>query len=271
MPSPEAFRERRRGALKRRIRKASRPNPPRAVEARYERALVRLSRELSAEIDRAIQPYLADARAREDAAIASTFGYDFGNLRIKIMERVRLGKISPIVDQFGREIHAANTRELTRLLGIDLATETPEVQAILAEIRTANVALISSIAERQLSDVFRVVTESVINGTRVETLAAQIRERYSVSESRARLIARDQTLKANASLTEERHKTAGITHYVWSSSRDERVRPIHGELDGFVFAWADPPITSEDGAANHPGEDFQCRCAAVPVLDGSPT
>jgi SPP1 gp7 family putative phage head morphogenesis protein len=262
-------RERRRARGERRPRRGPRPNTPRAAEARYERALVRLVRELVKIVNRTIQPHLrfAAKREREDAEISTTFGVDFGNLRIRIMRLIRSKRISPIVDQFGNEILKGNTREMTRLLGIDLAAETPATQLILANIRAANVQLIESIAERLLGDVHRVVTESVINGTRVETLAGQLKERYSVSESRARLIARDQTLKANASLTEERHAQAGITHYVWSSARDEMVREIHAELDGFVFAWNDPPITSESGERNHPGEDYQCRCVAIPVVD----
>lgn len=266
------FRERRRAQRRRRTRgRGPRPTSPRRVEQRYERALVKFSRELIAEVNRTISVYVRQAReaaAREDAEIdTGTFGVDFGNLRIRIGRLVRGKRVSAIVDQWGREIAEWNTREMRRLLKIDLAAESVAVQSVLAAARTTNVQLITSIADRLLGDVFRVVTESVINGTRVETLATQIQERYQVSDSRARLIARDQTLKANANLTQERHREAGVTQYVWSSSRDERVREIHANLDGFVFDWNDPPITSEDGSTNHPGEDIQCRCTAIPVLD----
>jgi SPP1 gp7 family putative phage head morphogenesis protein len=228
--------------------------------------LLKLVRTLVKRIKRTIDPHLRFAAKREDAEISTTFGADFGNLRIQIMRLVRSGEVSPIVDQFGREILKGNTREMRRILRLDLAAETPEIQLILSGLRRQNVALIESIAEKLLGDVFRVVTESIIDGTRVETLASRLAERYSVSESRARLIARDQTLKANASLTETRHAQAGVTQYIWSSSRDERVRPTHADLDGSVFSWDDPPVTSEDGARNHPGEDFQCRCVAIPVV-----
>ena len=246
------FRERRRAQRRRRTRgRGPRPTSPRRVEQRYERALVKFSRELIAEVNRTISVYVRQAReaaAREDAEIdTGTFGVDFGNLRIRIGRLVRGKRVSAIVDQWGREIAEWNTREMRRLLKIDLAAESVAVQSVLAAARTTNVQLITSIADRLLGDVFRVVTESVINGTRVETLATQIQERYQVSDSRARLIARDQTLKANANLTQERHREAGVTQYVWSSSRDERVREIH--------------------ATNHPGEDIQCRCTAIPVLD----
>jgi len=228
---------------------------------------------MSALVDRTIQPYIAHARKaeageREDVQIdTALLGHDYGTLRIMIGRMVREAEISPIVDQWGREIRKWNGREMARLLLIDLSEESPELLATLANARATNVRLIQSIGDRLLGDVFETVTRSVMAGTRVEALASRIQERYSVSDSRARLIARDQTLKANADLTRVRHREAGVTSYVWSSSRDERVRDVHAELDGFEFRWDDPPITSLTGERNHPGEDYQCRCVAVPVLD----
>lgn len=49
---------------------------------------------------------------------------------------------------------------------------------------------------------------------------------------------------------------------------------MHQELDGTEQSWDDPPVTNEDGDRNHPGEDYQCRCVAYPILDeldGEPT
>jgi SPP1 gp7 family putative phage head morphogenesis protein len=53
-----------------------------------------------------------------------------------------------------------------------------------------------------------------------------------------------------------------VEEYVWSTSRDERVRPSHSAKDGKRFKWNDPP--SDTG---HPGNEIQCRCVAIPVLD----
>jgi GNAT superfamily N-acetyltransferase len=45
------------------------------------------------------------------------------------------------------------------------------------------------------------------------------------------------------------------------------VRDMHDELEGTEHAWDDPPVTDKYGNRNHPGEDYQCRCVAVPILD----
>jgi predicted chitinase len=49
--------------------------------------------------------------------------------------------------------------------------------------------------------------------------------------------------------------------YIWRSADDRRVRAAHAENDDQVFAWSAPP------AGGHPGQDWNCRCTAEPVLD----
>ena len=84
-----------------------------------------------------------------------------------------------------------------------------------------------------------------------------------MSESRAELIARDQTLKLNGAITKARQTSAGVNSYTWNTSHDDRVRESHAALDGQIISWDAPP------EAGHPGEDFQCRCVPIPVIEGS--
>ena len=100
MTSLAKRRARRRKAVSKR---RSRPRSPRIVEARYERTLVKISRNISKVIDKALVPVLRDAAKREDAEIPPTFARDFGSVRIRIMRLVGKREVSPIVDQFGRE------------------------------------------------------------------------------------------------------------------------------------------------------------------------
>jgi hypothetical protein len=55
-----------------------------------------------------------------------------------------------------------------------------------------------------------------------------------------------------------------VTHYIWRSQDDEKVRPAHAERDDRVFAWDD---AFADGP---PGHAYNCRCHAEPaILDGN--
>jgi uncharacterized protein with gpF-like domain len=51
--------------------------------------------------------------------------------------------------------------------------------------------------------------------------------------------------------------------------RDRFVRSPHAELDGGEFAWGEFPLTaleSSSGAPCEPGDDYNCRCLASPVI-----
>ncbi len=49
--------------------------------------------------------------------------------------------------------------------------------------------------------------------------------------------------------------------YIWRSSDDSRVRAAHAEYDDRILPWSDP---TEGG---HPGQGWNCRCIAEPIID----
>lgn len=125
-----------------------------------------------------------------------------------------------------------------------------------------NVELIQDVPAKFIDDVRDFVEENWSSGRRWEELVDEIDARLGGNaESRAKLIARDQTAKMNGTLNRVRQQNLGIDQYEWSASNDERTRPMHANLDGKIFSWDRPPVTNEDGDENHPGEDFACFTA----------
>jgi hypothetical protein len=59
---------------------------------------------------------------------------------------------------------------------------------------------------------------------------------------------------------------AGATHYVWTTRRDERVRPLHVLLEGTLQRWDDPPLAGLPAFFGHPGHAAGCRCVPFPIL-----
>lgn len=130
----------------------------------------------------------------------------------------------------------------------------------VAEAIATNVVLIKSLPSEQLDQVEKIVLNGLQSGQRAESMVEAIKALGTKSERRAALIARDQVGKITSRLTQIRQQKMGITHYYWSCSRDERVRPLHYARHNKLFAWNNPP---DDG---HPGIAINCRCVAIPYI-----
>lgn len=180
-------------------------------------------------------------------------------------DKVTDGMLAPIFSWF--DAHSTNVAEAQRKLqarsglAVKPSQQSARVQAAIVKARQDARALIVS-ASQDFSDDLDVVLKDPKNiGARVEDLRDQLLARGNVSESRATLIARDQTYKLNAAVTRAHHEDAGVTSYWWSTSLDERVRPEHKDLEGQVFQYSAP---SDEG---NPGDPINCRCVAIPVFD----
>ncbi len=158
------------------------------------------------------------------------------------------------------------TSNQTQFEGMGLPT--PNIPKAVPEIggwMKDSVGRISGVQNDELDTIHEILVAG--QGRRHEAIAAEIEERLGMVEEKAEAIARDQVLTLNGKITRHRHVAAGIKSYIWTTAGDERVRSEHEELDGQEFSWDSPP---EPG---HPGEDYNCRCVAYPVIpdldDGS--
>ena len=182
------------------------------------------------------------------------------NQAIKEMQRV------------GPQVNEYNKAQWKRLMrsqyGVDPTKENPEkYRSLLGNWSRNNSLLIKDIPFKTSNQIAAQTREALIQGTNLKDLTKQVfdimSERTEVSDSRATLIARDQVAKLNGELTKERQQDIGVEGYIWRTVGDERVRESHEEVDGQYFSWDNPPSETDD---NHPGEDYQCRCWAEPVL-----
>jgi SPP1 gp7 family putative phage head morphogenesis protein len=149
-----------------------------------------------------------------------------------------------------------------------LAAETGgAIAAAMEEAAAANVALIESIPAEYLARVRGAVTHAFSRGLRHDALAEEIQRIGEVTKRRAKLIARDQLGRMNSAFNRVRQQDVGIREYDWSTSHDKRVRASHAALDGSRQKWASPPLI--EGRPLHPGDDYLCRCAAIPVIGAS--
>lgn len=149
-------------------------------------------------------------------------------------------------------------------LSIDISPVLNQSGPILDAMKAAtaaNIDLIKSIPDQYFEKLGDAVGKNMERGMRFEDLAKEIERIGDVTESRAKLIARDQTSKMNGAFNQARQTSLGIERYIWQTSGDERVRDDHAKNDGDTFRWDKAPLTG------HPGEDINCRCVAIPVFD----
>lgn len=225
-----------------------------SLERRYVAALASIAREVAAEYMRALAPHLAEV-ARADASGTATNTLQVLGVHVQIAAERAVGDL---FDRHARDVLAANARA-QRALGIRLAPD-DGVKEEIARRRKENVDLVVKAQRAYAASVVDIFNDPDTAGLRVEELKARLLERGDVSEARAELIARDQTLKLNGAVTQIRQENAGVTEYIWSTSKDERVRDTHAALEGTRWSWDAAP------EVGHPGEDFQCRCVALPVI-----
>lgn len=165
-------------------------------------------------------------------------------------------------------------RMVRQTLGVDLSEDYYSgsfYDELMEQWVGQNVDLIKTIPRKTLGRMKQVVEEGYDTGLNTKDLANRIQEVYGIESRHARFIARDQMAKLNAKITQKEHEDAGVVGYRWSDSGDERVRESHQRLNarseaGEIFHYDDPPETDQGRHCN-PGEDFNCRCVAIPVFE----
>lgn len=147
-------------------------------------------------------------------------------------------------------------------LGVDIFRSEPFLKPLMDNWVSENTSLIKSIPSKFHDDVGGIVRRGVANGSSVKTIQREIKDRYPVTDSRAKLIAQDQVLKANADLTKYRLQSIGVKEFIWNSVGDSRVRPAHVALDGKKFSWDKPhPTEGLPGTGS-----VRCRCRATAIF-----
>ena len=183
------------------------------------------------------------------------------------------------VEQIAKMAKNVSIREWKRAvkdtLGIDLLDDYYKGEFFEEAIRrwiAENVLLIKSIPSETLGNMREIILGSYLKGSSIRDIQKAIQETYNVSKRKAQLLARDQVATLNAQLTKAQQTDAGCKKYRWS---DSRVRDCHKALNGKVFSWDNPPEMWYEtkrgrvytGRRCHPGEDYCCRCVAIPVFD----
>lgn len=184
-------------------------------------------------------------------------------------------KLLETVQRSNKRAYQSKSKAIGRALDVGVARANVGETALA--LLNEQVGLIKSIpieaglrAQKIATEAFFHGARAVVNPDTVAELQEQMGMSTEVAISRAYLIARTETARANASINQARAMAVGSNQYRWHNSGDEAVRHSHKylkgkRLQGMVFSWDAPP-TLDDGMTGHPGTFPNCRCFAEPVF-----
>jgi len=266
---------------KRKIKKPLKPKTTKKTEAAYyalirEKIINPIIEAVQAQIKPNIESYIyqASLQAPQKAdRLEDSFYNDFNVVLDVFGKKVGDESTEPVAATGAEATQAFNKEQFSKQMkhatGVNPFLFEPYLKDQMDNFTYQNMTLIKNMGD----DYIKKVETSVLNGIKEGRLGRDIQKTVAKSllglsdsekgiRNRAKLIARDQVSKFNGQLNELRQKSVGITKYVWSTSGDDRVRDSHEAKDGVTFSWDDPPTDT-----GNPGEDFQCRCVALPIFD----
>lgn len=249
---------------KRRGRRLRPVRPSRANELWYKAELLRIVKLLRKSAERHLLPVLrllTSANGAVGDATPPSAESQFNSMKMEF------GGVEGVAQRLAREAVLRNLQAVDERLKAAIKDAVKvDVQAIfandhelreaMAEATKANVALITSIPEQYFEKLEKAVSDNFVQGVRYEHLQSVVQHIADITESRAKLIARDQTSKMNSAFNSIRQQQVGIQKYQWQTMEDERVRESHAEMDGQECRWDSPPEV--DGEPANPGEPIEC-------------
>jgi len=173
--------------------------------------------------------------------------------------------------QAGTSLFATVERGPGRLMSQALRSEAyGPIRKEMIKLQDAQVELIKSLPIEAGRRAQKLAREAMMDGKRAAEVAEELNRTEHVVLSRATLIARTETAKANSVFTQARAEELGITHYFWRGTLDAQTRESHREMikrsmAGETFSYSDPPEVGDEGA-HAPGEFPRCRCFSEPVI-----
>lgn len=167
------------------------------------------------------------------------------------------------------------------------------LQAAFEAQVASNVGLIKSLPEKYFASIQQMTIQNLTGQKKFEGgLVKALQDLAGITQTKAKLIARDQTAKAASTYSQLRMQNLGVIGYEWNDSRDQRVsgnpnglypdadknskyHGDHWERNGkyYLFNRMSKPPNAPDGKPfrqpppdGSPGMAINCRCTANPVI-----
>lgn len=155
----------------------------------------------------------------------------------------------------------------TGSISVEITKDNPLVKDFVEEYTKFNKSLVEQLGKEYIPEVTQLAQKAFLKGESTQSLAEALKEKAGISIRKAEFWAQDQAGDAYASFTQLRQAQAGFPGYIWRTTGDNHVRPLHQLLDGKYFTWARGAPGLEKPGAKHPGQSYRCRCTAEPAVN----
>ena len=139
-----------------------------------------------------------------------------------------------------------------------------------------NKKMASDIVESSVDRMKSTIQYGIKRGESPAQIAKEMQSVMKQTISHAKQASKDQVARLNTTIEKAHCQDCGANDYMWITKNDSIVRECHKSFHGKIFSWNDPPeiwhigpgkVKIMDGRRCHPGEDYRCRCIAIPVFN----
>lgn len=250
--------------------------PALGIGAKYNSDMQKMLREIREYVKTAIMPMLKRIEPEYTAdSWSDVVQYAMIRLQNAFINQSLDNNSNRIASDFVNASNQANKKRYNqqmKSMGINAYADSPEISAYLDASVADNAKLIKSVNEKYIGQIENIVNAGTRSGLRPEYIQKQLTEQFGIESRRSKFIARDQTSKVAGQLNQMRQTTTGFKYFRWLDSKDGRVRSRHKHIADKetkygvgVYRWDDLPL-SDKGIPIAPGDDYQCRCTAIPVI-----
>lgn len=255
-----------------------------SAERQYSQTFVNLAREMEKEVQKSLPRIVRLIEQERNEQVRTDSFSDFSDKLKGIVQEIyhsitgkilSIHRVTDLLRKTGLLTEKTVNRQwfqaVKKTLGVNIMEDYYSgefYEQILEQWIRENLDLISTIPKDLTAKLESTIMDGFVGGASVRDIAGDIERICKTNKSRARFIARDQIGKLQSRISQHQQEDAGVEEYVWSTSQDSRVRDSHRRLNRKKFRWDDPPVVDpKTGRRCHPGEDYGCRCVALPVFN----
>lgn len=253
---------------------------PKVIEKKYQLELINFVNVIANEINNRLIDNLEQIERQKNIELNLDSWVDsVDNIMesLKVWGMAKASEMLAVITLKASQIGDWNTKQFKQsiktVVGVDPISKNQGYQTLIQSWSKENSRLITSIQANLLDDVAGVTQRGMSAGKSINDISKEIKDRYGVTKSRARTIARTEVGKLNGNLTKVRNEELGIKTYFWATSSDERVRDSHKALNGMLCKWDDDSVYSDNNGKSWkrrsgkmfrgaPGQDINCRCTS---------